>query len=56
MLKRNRGKIKSTGFAWREGSSQNGISVVQVNPYAVKQIKELEDNSQLKDDSKKIRS
>lgn len=30
----------------------NGISVVQVNPYAVKQTKELEDNSQLKDDSK----
>ncbi len=24
----------------------NGISVVQVNPYAVKQTKELEDNSQ----------
>lgn len=30
----------------------NGISVVQVNPYAVKQTKELEDNSQLKDDAK----
>jgi len=30
----------------------NGISVVQVNPYAVKQTKELEDNSQLKDDRK----
>lgn len=30
----------------------NGISVVQVNPYTVKQTKELEDNSQLKDDSK----
>ena len=30
----------------------NGISVVQVNPYAVKQTKELEDNSQLKDDTK----
>ena len=29
-----------------------GISVVQVNPYAVKQIKEVEDNSQLKDDKK----
>lgn len=29
-----------------------GISVVQVNPYAVKQTKELEDNSQLKDDTK----
>ena len=31
---------------------QNGISVVQVNPYAVKQTKEVEDNSQLKDDMK----
>lgn len=30
----------------------NGISVVQVNPYAVKQTKELEDNSQLKSDEK----
>ena len=30
----------------------NGISVVQVNPYAVKQTKELEDNSQQKDDRK----
>jgi transposase len=30
----------------------NGVSVVQVNPYAVKQTKELEDNSQLKDDRK----
>lgn len=30
----------------------NGLSVVQVNPYVVKQIKELEDNSQLKDDTK----
>lgn len=29
-----------------------GISVVQVNPYAVKQTKEVEDNSQLKDDIK----
>lgn len=29
-----------------------GISVVQVNPYAVKQTKEVEDNSQLKDDRK----
>ena len=29
-----------------------GISVVQVNPYAVKQTKEIEDNSQLKDDRK----
>ena len=30
----------------------NGISVVQVNPYAVKQSKEIEDNSQPKDDRK----
>ncbi len=30
----------------------NGISVVQVNPYAVKQTKELEDNSQAKNDAK----
>lgn len=30
----------------------NGISVVQVNPYAVKKSKEIEDNSQLKDDRK----
>ena len=29
-----------------------GISVVQVNPYAVKQTKEVEDNSQIKDDTK----
>ena len=29
-----------------------GISVVQVNPYAVKQTKKVEDNSQLKDDKK----
>ena len=28
----------------------NGISVVQVNPYAVKQTKEVEDNSQLNED------
>lgn len=30
----------------------NGISVFQVNPYAVKQSKETEDNSQLKDERK----
>lgn len=30
----------------------NGISVVQVNPYAMKQTKELEDNSQAKNDAK----
>jgi len=32
-----------------------GISVVQVNPYAVKQTKEVEDNSQLKDDRKDLK-
>ena len=32
----------------------NGVSVVQVNPYAVKQTKEVEDNSQLKDDASKM--
>lgn len=30
----------------------NGVSVIQVNPHAVKQTKELEDNSQLKYDRK----
>ena len=35
--------------AWLIGK---GVSVVQVNPYAVKQTKEMEDNSQLKDDRK----
>ena len=30
----------------------NGVSVVQVNPYAIEQTKEGEDNSQLKDDTK----
>lgn len=30
----------------------NGISVVQINPYAAKQTREVEDNSQLKDDTK----
>lgn len=33
----------------------NEISVVQVNPHAVKQIKELEDNSQLKDERKDLK-
>ena len=33
-------------------AAQYGISVVQVNPYAVKQTKELEDNSQDKNDRK----
>ena len=30
----------------------NGISVVQVKPYAAKQTKEVEDDSQMKDDKK----
>lgn len=39
-------------FALAAWMISNGISVVQVNPYAVKQSKEIEDNSQLKDDRK----
>lgn len=30
----------------------NGVSVVQLNPYAIEQTKEGKDNSQLKDDMK----
>lgn len=47
--------IEPTGHYWFAVASwmvANGISVVQVNPYAVKQSKEIEDNSQLKDDRK----
>ena len=47
--------IEPTGHYWFALATwmiTNGISVVQVNPYAVKQIKEVEDNSQLKDDRK----
>ena len=47
--------LEPTGHYWfclTTWMISNGISVVQVNPYAVKQTKELEDNSQLKDDSK----
>lgn len=47
--------LEPTGHYWfclAEWMITNGISVVQVNPYAVKQTKELEDNSQLKDDRK----
>ena len=47
--------LEPTGHYWFCLASwmiTNGISVVQVNPYAVKQTKELEDNSQLKDDRK----
>ena len=47
--------LEPTGHYWfclATWMITNGISVVQVNPYAVKQTKELEDNSQLKDDRK----
>ena len=39
-------------FALAAWMISNGISVVQVNPYAVKQSKEIENNSQFKDDRK----
>ena len=45
--------LEPTGHYWfclATWMVSNGISVVQVNPYAVKQTKEVEDNSQLKDD------
>ena len=47
--------LEPTGHYWfciATWLISNGISVVQVNPYAVKQTKEVEDNSQLKDDRK----
>lgn len=47
--------LEPTGHYWFCVATwlvNNGISVVQVNPYAVKQTKEVEDNSQLKDDRK----
>lgn len=47
--------LEPTGHYWfclATWLISNGISVVQVNPYAVKQTKEIEDNSQLKDDTK----
>lgn len=47
--------LEPTGHYWfclATWMVSKGISVVQVNPYAVKQTKELEDNSQLKDDRK----
>lgn len=47
--------LEPTGHYWfclATWMVSNGISVVQVNPYAVKQTKEIEDNSQLKDDRK----
>ena len=47
--------LEQTGHYWFSLAAwmiANGISVVQVNPYAVKQTKELEDNSQAKNDAK----
>lgn len=47
--------LEPTGHYWfclAAWMVSRGISVVQVNPYAVKQTKELEDNSQMKDDRK----
>ena len=47
--------LEPTGHYWfclTKWLIVKGISVVQVNPYAVKQTKEVEDNSQLKDDRK----
>ena len=47
--------LEPTGHYWFALAAwmiSNGISVVQVNPYAVKQSKEIEDNSQCKDDRK----
>lgn len=47
--------LEPTGHYWFTLAAwmiSSGISVVQVNPYAVKQTKEVEDNSQLKDDRK----
>ena len=47
--------LEPTGHYWFTLAAWmlvNGVSVVQVNPYAVKQTKELEDNSQDKNDRK----
>ena len=47
--------LEPTGHYWLDLATwmvDNGISVVQVNPYAVKQTKEVEDNSQAKNDEK----
>ena len=47
--------LEPTGHYWLDLATwmvTNGISVVQVNPYAVKQTKEIEDNSQAKNDEK----
>lgn len=47
--------LEPTGHYWFAIAAWmilEGISIVQVNPYAVKQSKEIENNSQLKDDRK----
>ena len=47
--------LEPTGHYWvclAVWMIKHGVTVVQVNPYAVKQTKEIEDNSQLKDDRK----
>ena len=47
--------IKSTGHYWFDLGAyleDGGILLVMVNPYAVKQTKELDDNSQSKNDNK----
>lgn len=47
--------LEPTGHYWftiARWMVKNGITVVQVNPYAVKCTKEVADNSQLKDDRK----
>ncbi len=47
--------LEPTGHYWFNLATWmivKGVSVVQVNPYAVKQTKEIEDNSQAKDDRK----
>ena len=47
--------VEPTGHYWFSLAAwmiAKGISVVQVNPYAVKQTKELADNSQAKNDAK----
>ncbi len=47
--------MEPTGHYWfclAVWMQEHGVSVFQVNPYAVKQTKEIEDNSQLKDDTK----
>lgn len=47
--------LEPTGHYWFALATwmiSNGVTVLQVNPYAVKQTKEIEDNSQHKDDRK----